>query len=74
MRRKSRITRSVFKTAWCPVCGRTTQRMKTFGGVVSRFNRHADGRPKTRREVLAEIAQEADQWQRDPDLRHEGCR
>lgn len=46
----------------CP-CGRTTERAKTFHDAVNPLHVDPDtGRPKTRDQVLADLAAEAAQW------------
>lgn len=68
------ITKTVYKTGRCPVCGRVTRRTRTFSENVTRFNRVADRtRPKTVAEVKASVAASAQAWLDDGDMRHTRC-
>lgn len=56
----------------CTVCGRATQRSRTFTMTVNPFNKNPDGTVRSRMEVRQAVEAEADAWV--PDFRHEACR
>ena len=47
----------------CETCGKRWVKTKTFWHSVNPFNTRADGKPKSRAEVLADVQAEADAWQ-----------
>lgn len=42
------------------------RQQKTFTQTLNPFNKAADGTPKTREQILAELREEAYQWQATP--------
>lgn len=56
----------------CPGCGRKVKRQRTFVNTINPFNRNADGVPKSRREVTADVRAKGDAWAAVPE-RHTEC-
>ena len=54
------------KSGKCSVCGKRRQRSTTFSQTINPFNKNADGVPKTREEILAELNEEARLWKATP--------
>jgi hypothetical protein len=48
--------------ARCPVTGKRRRRFKTFRQYLDPLNTDADGRPKTRSQILDELIEEAVDW------------
>ncbi|MEU7338638.1 hypothetical protein [Streptomyces sp. NPDC007074] len=48
-------------------CGKTLRRQKKFAQTLNPFNKGADGRPKTTRQIHAELSEKAKQWQVAPE-------
>lgn len=51
----------------CPDCGKKIRRQTTFRQTISPFNKDAEGLPKTRREILAELREQAAEWEQKPE-------
>lgn len=49
-----------------PVSGKTRQKTAKFWQTISPFNRAADGTPKTRDQIMAELRAERDAWMAEP--------
>lgn len=49
---------------WVLVDGVRKKRQKTFMQTINPFNINADGKVKTRQEIMAELKQEAEAWQK----------
>lgn len=56
------------KQVKCPTCGRRVTRSKEFSQTINPFNKNADGEPKNRYEILAELRQARDEWRKQPEL------
>lgn len=56
------------KTVKCAGCGKRIKRRKKFWQTLNPFNRHPDGLPKTQEDIMAELQQEREEWQRQPEL------
>ena len=67
-----RVEWGVSKTVPCRVCGKKLQRSTTLGQTISPFNKNADGRMKTRYEILAELKEQAKTWHPTNDV-HARC-
>lgn len=52
----------------CPVCGKKVRRQKRIWKTVNPFNRNANGVPKTRDEVYADVLAEAEVWKAVPEM------
>ena len=52
----------------CPKCGKKIRRRMTFEQTLNPFNKNADGLPKSRREIIAELANRASEWRLMPEL------
>ena len=66
------VTRPVTKRVPCRVCSRTLTRSTTLSQTISPFNRGADGQPKTREQIRAELKAEAETWHPRNDI-HADC-
>lgn len=55
----------------CPVCGKRSQRSKTFEETVNPYNRNEDGTIKTPMQVLASVRAKGEAW--EPNLTHWNC-
>jgi hypothetical protein len=42
------------------------RQQKTFSQTLNPFNKAADGTPKTREQIMAELREEADRWKNEP--------
>jgi hypothetical protein len=51
----------------CSSCGKKIRRQTTFSQTLNPFNRNAEGQPKTRQEILAELRTEAAEWEQTPE-------
>jgi hypothetical protein len=60
------IEQRVSKTAKCIRCEKRLRRATTISKTVNPFNRRADGTPKSRAEVGADVAAAAGQWMAAP--------
>lgn len=69
-----RVERRATKRVKCAGgCGKVQTRSRTFHQTINPFNTRADGQPKTRQDILAELDVEARNWQSDPE-RCNACR
>jgi len=66
------VTRPVTKRVKCRVCGKTITRSTTLSQTISPFNKDADGQPKTREQIRAELKAQAETWQPRNDI-HADC-
>jgi hypothetical protein len=66
------VTRPVTKRVNCRVCGKTITRSTTLSQTISPFNKGADGQPKTREQIRAELREQAETWQPRNDI-HADC-
>lgn len=66
------VTRPVTKRVDCRVCGKKITRSTTLSQTISPFNKGADGQPKTREEIRAELKAQAGTWQPRNDI-HADC-
>lgn len=63
-----RVERRATKRVKCAGgCGKLQPRARTFYQTINPFNKRADGLPKTRQDILAELEVEARNWQSDPE-------
>lgn len=67
-----RVTIRGVRSGTCLVCGKRGTRQTTFGQTLNPFNKNADGEPKTRAEIWAEIKQEAHEYSQGAFF-HAGC-
>lgn len=49
----------------CPSCGKKVRRQRTFTQTLNPFNK-IGGRPKTSREIYAELREQAEAWEAVP--------
>ncbi|MBY6273545.1 MAG: hypothetical protein CW346_15210 [Bacillaceae bacterium] len=56
------------KQVKCQNCGRRVTRSKEFSQTINPFNKNADGEPKNRYEITAELRQEREEWLKQPEL------
>lgn len=52
----------------CPKCGRKVKRSATFEQTMNPWNVKADGTPKTRLDIFAELKAEREAWEAQPVL------
>lgn len=64
--RFERIPLTARKTVKCPGCGKSLKRQRTFEQTINPYNR-VNGIPKTRQQILAELADRADAWKQEPE-------
>ena len=57
------VTHPVTKRVDCRVCGKKITRSTTLSQTISPFNKGADGQPKTREQIRAELKAESETWQ-----------
>ena len=65
------IKRRAEKVGACPVCGKRSQKAKTFENTVNPWNRNTDGSPRSFDEVTEHVKQLATDW--IPDFTHANC-
>ena len=63
MTRFARVEVRAQRKGKCETCGKRWTKTRTFWHSVNPFNTRADGAPKSRAEVLADVQAEADDWQ-----------
>jgi hypothetical protein len=51
----------------CPNCGKRVRRQTTLWQTVNPWNKNPDGEPKTQREILAELREQAAEWEQKPE-------
>jgi hypothetical protein len=69
----SKISRIFKKTGKCPACGRQATRSKTVWHTANPFNKDPEtGAPRTREQILVEVAREGHAWRAEP-VYHKGC-
>lgn len=61
-----------FKKGLCAACGKPAERTGHIYQTLNPFNLNADGVPKSRREILAELAERATAWGAEP-IYHARC-
>lgn len=61
-----KVEHPVSKTAKCVECGKRLRRQTTVSQTLNPYNKNANGRVKTRQEILAELAVKAKEWQDEP--------
>lgn len=61
-----KVTLAAVKNLPCPVCGKKTRRQATFWQTLNPYNT-VDGRPKTEKEIRAELHVEAEAWRAVPE-------
>jgi hypothetical protein len=54
---------------WKDTDGKRRQRTRRFSQTLNPFNQDADGSPKTRDQIMAELVAERKAWLEDPDAR-----
>ena len=47
-------------------CGKRRVRRKEFWNTLNPFNKNAEGKPKTREEILVKLREEAEIWMKEP--------
>lgn len=55
------------KTVPCSGCGKKLRRQRKFSQTLNPFNKAADGRPKTAKQIQDELATEIRQWEQEPE-------
>jgi hypothetical protein len=66
------VTHPVTKRVDCRVCGKKITRSTTLSQTISPFNKGADGQPKTREQIRAELKAQAETWHPRNDI-HADC-
>lgn len=66
------VTHRVTKHVPCRVCGKKVTRSTTLSQTINPFNTGADGTPKTRHQIHAELDAEAKAWYPWNDI-HQKC-
>lgn len=56
----------------CTVCGKKVRRQRTFEQTLNPFNKTADGRVKTIKDIYPELRAKADAWKNEPET-HDAC-
>lgn len=62
-----KVTSHAIRYGKCPICGKRTQRLKTFTQTVNPFNKNPDGTVKTRAEVSESVKSQAKAWNPPPE-------
>lgn len=62
------VSRWAAKTVRCAKCGKRLRRQRTFSQTINPWNRTADGRMKTRDDIVAELEAEIEEWKAQPEL------
>ncbi len=63
------IARAQTRAAFiCAACGKRSKRQKSFWQSVNPFNKNANGTPKTRAQVQADVSAEATAWRKSVTL------
>ncbi len=62
------VSRWAEKTVKCAKCGKRLRRQRTFSQTINPWNRTADGRVKTRSDIMAELGAEIEEWKTQPEL------
>ncbi len=57
------VSHTAKRRVTCAICGKKFNRQQTFTNTINPFNKNADGAPKTRAEVEANVIYLAEQWQ-----------
>ncbi|MFE3657219.1 hypothetical protein [Streptomyces sp. NPDC059165] len=60
------------KSVPCTVCGKKVRRQRTFEQTLNPFNKTADGRVKTIKDIYPELQAKAAAWQAEPET-HPKC-
>lgn len=55
------------KTVKCSECGKRLRRRTTFFQTLNPYNKNADGQPKSRDEIYAELRVKREQWNKAPE-------
>lgn len=66
------VSLSQRKTGKCAICGKPAVRSIKVEYTINPYNRNADGMPKTREEVRADVRAELDRRLAEP-LKHAKC-
>lgn len=66
------VTRPVTKRVPCRVCGVKLGRSTILSQTINPWNKGADGQPKTREQIRAELKQQAETWHPTNDI-HRAC-
>lgn len=61
-----KVTRPVSKRLPCPTCGKKIRRSTTLYQTLNPFNKNEDGTVKTFKQILAELEEQAKEWQAKP--------
>ena len=67
-----KVTHHVTKRVPCRRCGKKLGRSTILSQTINPFNKGADGQPKTREQIRAELRAEAETWYPTNDI-HAGC-
>jgi hypothetical protein len=70
--RFERVPLTAVKNVPCAGCGKKVRRQRTFEQTINPFNKHADGIPKSRIDILGELKNKADAWKAEPEI-HTKC-
>ena len=70
--RFERVPWTAKKTVPCTVCGKNIRRQRTFEQTLNPFNKTADGRVKTIKDIYPELSAKAEDWQQQPET-HDTC-
>lgn len=66
------VSSRVVERGKCVVCGKNVRRVISATHTVNPYNRRADGEPKTRQEVLADVQAEVREKSKGP-VYHDKC-
>jgi hypothetical protein len=67
------VARHAEKSGKCAVCGRPCKRAEKFWQTLNPFNKNADGQPKSRDEIWAELDEKVKVWRSQP-VTHAKCK
>lgn len=61
--RFEKVPLTATKSVPCTICGKKVRRQRTFMQTINPFNKHTDGIPKSRVDILRELKAQADDWE-----------
>jgi hypothetical protein len=70
--RFERVPLTASKSVPCTECGKKVRRQRTFEQTLNPFNKTADGRVKTYKDIYPELRAKADAWKAEPET-HPKC-
>lgn len=66
--RCEQVSRHAEKTVKCAKCGKRLRRQRTFCQTINPWNKTADGRVKTRADIMRELTAQVEAWRVKPEL------